>query len=146
MKKATTLMSAFAALFVLLASFAVSGCATVVRVKPTEKNLELTPTDSEGVITMVRITDSGMGARVGESADFDVIVDGTKLDTIARNQRMKLAVPNGSHTLSVIETGGLGKKGASNEEIFTANSDETLFHIYIEGGFGTVVLKQWPKE
>jgi archaellum component FlaF (FlaF/FlaG flagellin family) len=95
---------------------------------------------------MVRITDSGMGSRVGESADFDVIVDGARVETIARKQRMNLAVPNGSHTLSVIETGGIGKKGASNEEIFTANSDETLFHIYIEGGFGTVVLKQWPKE
>jgi hypothetical protein len=127
-------------------SFGVSGCATIMRVQPTEKNLEAVPSDSEGIITLVRITDSGMGARVGESADFDVVIDGAKADTIARNQRMKIAVPNGSHTLSVIETGGLGKKGASNEETFTANSDETLFHIYLDGGFGTIVLKQWPKE
>jgi hypothetical protein len=146
MKKTTKLACAFTALFVLMVSFGVSGCATIVRVKPTEKNLELAPADSGGVITLVRITDSGMGARMGESADFDVIIDGTKVDTIARNQRMKIAVPNGSHTLSVKETGGIGAKGVSNEETFTANSDETLFHIYLEGGRGEIVLKQWPKE
>jgi archaellum component FlaF (FlaF/FlaG flagellin family) len=83
---------------------------------------------------------------VGESADFDVIIDGTKVDTIARNQRMRIAVPNGTHTISVKETGGLGAKGSSNEETFAANSDETEFHIYIEGGKGDIVLKQWPKE
>jgi archaellum component FlaF (FlaF/FlaG flagellin family) len=146
MKKASKLMCAFAALFVLIVSFSVSGCATIVRVQPTEKNLELTPTDSDGIITSVRITDSGMGARVGESADFDVIIDGIKVDTVARNQRMKVAVPNGVHTISVKETGGMGAKSVSNEETFTVNSDETLFHIYLEGSFGTVVLKQWPKE
>jgi hypothetical protein len=146
MNKTTKLIGAFAALFILAASFGVSGCATFVRVKPTEKNIELRPANSEGIITMVRITDSGMGARIGESADFDVLIDGTKADTIARNQRMKIAVPNGAHTLSVIETGGVGKKGASNEETFTVNSDETVFHIYLDGGFGTIVLKQWPKE
>jgi hypothetical protein len=142
----TKIIRRITVLFMTLTFFAVTGCATIVRVKPTEKNIELTPSVSGGVITIVRITDSGMGARMGESADYDVIIDGAKVDTIARNQRMKIAVSNGTHTLSVIETGGVGQKGTSNEETFTANSDETVFHIYIEGGFGTIVLKQWPKE
>jgi hypothetical protein len=146
MKKASKLIRSFAVLFVLGMSFGLVSCATIVRVKPSEKNLDITPTEDQGAALLVRITDSGMGARVGESADFDVIVDGVKVDTIARNQRIKIAVPNGTHTISVMESGGLGKKGASNEETFTANSDETLFHIYLEGGIGNIVLKQWPKE
>jgi archaellum component FlaF (FlaF/FlaG flagellin family) len=146
MKKANQLIRVFTVLFVMAVSFGTLGCATIVRVKPSEKNLEIIPTADQGVALLVRITDSGMGARVGESADFDVIIDGAKVDTIARNQRIKIALPNGTHTISVKESGGLGKKGESNEETFTVNSDETLFHIYIEGGFGTITLKQWPKE
>jgi archaellum component FlaF (FlaF/FlaG flagellin family) len=118
----------------------------LIRVKPSEKNLESTPAQDRSAVLLVRITDSGTGARVGESADFDVIVDGTTVDTIARNQRMKIAVPNGIHTISVREAGGVGVKGISNEETFTANSDETMFHVYIESGPGEIVLKQWPKE
>jgi archaellum component FlaF (FlaF/FlaG flagellin family) len=146
MKKSSKIIRAFGTLFVLTLLFCMAGCATIVRVAPSEKNLEITPTGDQGAVLLVRITDSGMGARIGESADFDVIIDGTKVDTIARNQRLKIAVPNGSHTISVMEAGGLGKKGSSNEETFTANSDETQFHIYIEGGLGKIVLKQWPKE
>jgi archaellum component FlaF (FlaF/FlaG flagellin family) len=146
MRKTRKLISAFAALFVMAVSFGATGCATIIRVKPSGKNLELAPASDQGVALLVRITDSGMGARIGESADYDVIIDGEKVDTIARNQRMKIAVPNGTHTISVKESGGIGKKGESNEETFTVNSDETLFHLYIEGGVGTIVLKQWPKE
>jgi hypothetical protein len=133
--------------FMLSLCFSALGCATLIRVKPSEKNLELAPTQDQGVALLVRITDSGMGAGIGESADLDVMIDGAKVDTIARNQRIKLAVPNGTHTISVIETGGVGKKQASNEETFTVNSDETLFHIYVSGGLvSTFVLKQWPKD
>jgi hypothetical protein len=146
MKKSSKIIRAFYVLFVPAIVFCMFGCATVVRVKPSEKNLEISPTQDQGAVLLVRITDSGMGARVGESADFDVSIDGTKVDTIARNQRMKIAVPNGVHTISVRETGGMGMKGVSNEETFTANSDETVFHIYLEGGRGEIVLKQWPKE
>ncbi|MDR2782583.1 MAG: hypothetical protein LBB48_01860 [Treponema sp.] len=56
---------------------------------------------------------------------------------------MKIAIPNGTHTISIKESGGAGKENNSNEETFTVNSDETLFHIYIDG---SIVLKQWPKE
>jgi hypothetical protein len=136
------------ALRVLIACFAVSGilfisgCATVIRTKPSEKNLELAPSAGQGTALLVRITDSGKGARIGESADFDVIIDGEKVDTIARNQRMRIAVPNGAHTISVKESGGVGVKSSSPEETFTVNSDETVFHIYLEGVRGNIILKQ----
>jgi hypothetical protein len=146
MKKATLLARILAGLFVAAIAFGTTGCATIVRVKPSEKNIDIAPTGDQGAALLVRITDSGAGARIGESADFDVIIDGNKIDTIARNQRMKIAVSNGTHTISVKETGGVGVKGASNEETFVANSDETVFHIYLEGGKGDIVLKQWPKE
>jgi hypothetical protein len=146
MTKTKSIIHGLSVLFVALTAFSIVSCATIIRVKPSSKNLELAPTTDQGVALLVRITDSGMGARIGESADFDVIIDGTKVDTIARNQRIKVAVPNGTHTISVKETGGMGIKGESNEETFTVNSDETLFHIYLSGGRGDIVLKQWPKE
>ena len=143
MKKAALFRVLLLGLFVVVLVFGMVGCATVVRVKPSEKNLDITPTSNQGVVLLVRITDSGMGARVGESADYDVIIDGNKVDTIARNQRIKLAIPNGIHTIRVMETGGAGIRGTSNEETFTSNSDEKVFHIYLEGGRGDIVLKQW---
>jgi archaellum component FlaF (FlaF/FlaG flagellin family) len=148
MTKSKIITRRLALCFMLSLCFSALGCATIIRVKPSEKNLELAPTQDHGVALLVRITDSGRGARIGESADFDIIIDGEKVDTIARNQRMKIAVPNGTHTIQVMETGGAGKKGVSNEETFIVNSDETLFHIYIggDGLIGQFVLKQWPKE
>jgi archaellum component FlaF (FlaF/FlaG flagellin family) len=146
MTKTKSIVHGLSVLFMVCAAFSVIGCATIIRVKPSEKNLELATTADHGVVLLVRITDSGMGARIGESADFDVIIDGVTVDTIARNQRMKVAVPNGTHTISVKETQGIGAKSVSNEETFTVNSDETVFHIYLEGGRGDIVLKQWLKE
>jgi hypothetical protein len=146
MKKAALFRILTGLCVLVITAFGTVGCATFIRVEPSEKNLDITPMENQGVVLLVRITDSGMGARVGESTDFDVIIDGEKVDTISRNQRMKIAVPNSSHTIRVMETGGIGVKGSSNEETFTANSDETVFHIYLEGGKGDIVLKQWPKE
>lgn len=146
MKRTDTLVRVLTGIFILAMTLTTIGCATFVRVKPSEKNTEITPTADQGAVLLVRITDSGMGARIGESADFDIIIDGATVDTIARNQRMKVAVSNGTHTIKVKETGGIGGKGESNEETFTANSDETQFHIYIDGTAGHIVLKQWPKE
>ncbi|MDR1232408.1 MAG: hypothetical protein LBK61_13525 [Spirochaetaceae bacterium] len=144
MTKSKMIMRMAGMCFMLSLCFSALGCATFIRAKPSEKNLELAPTQDQGVALLVRITNSGMGAGIGEPADFDVMIDGVKADTIARNQRMKIAVPNGTHTIRFV----MGGKADSNEETFTVNSDETLFHIYLvsEGLTSRLEIKQWPKE
>jgi hypothetical protein len=124
-----------AALCALAVIFIFSGCA---RIKPSVKNMDLIPGASEAAITIVRITDSGMGQRIGEPQELDIFLDGNKADTIGRNQRMQLIVPNGPHTVFV----QAGSKAKSEEISFTANSDGHLFHIYWGGTINALILEK----
>ena len=113
-----------------------------IAAKPSTKNMELTTSESSGVITIVRITDTGMGTRIGESAEYEIKIDGNTVDTISKSQRMKVAVPNGEHAILLTQRGG---RLSSNEIKFNVDSDENLFHVYIEGVRGEMVLVHMNK-
>lgn len=88
------------------------------------------PDSSQGSVVVVRITDSGSATRIGEPKAFEILIDGTAVETIDKNQRLKLLVPNGSHTISVKANDRI----VSSEITFTANSNESLFHVYFLNG------------
>jgi hypothetical protein len=144
MIKAKILIRALAASAVLSGVLFMFSCASAT--KPSAKNLELVPSANHGTVLLVRIADKG------EQAEFDVVIDGVKVDTIGRDQRMKVTVPNGNHTIHIeVKYGKTTRK--SEELIFFANSDETFFHIFMDSrffidrfyGYGDVVLIGWPK-
>jgi archaellum component FlaF (FlaF/FlaG flagellin family) len=127
-KRIHTTLAALITINLLLSTL---GCVTAA----SAKNAELVPDSSQAILTVVRITAGGMGTRLGDPAEYDIVVDGNKVETVAKNQRVKVLVPNGTHTLQV----GRGKLNSETLN-FTADSNELQFHAYIDGVRGTLYL------
>jgi hypothetical protein len=101
--------------------------------------------DNESLITIERITESGMQTRIGEPDEWKIYIDGALAKTINKRQTIAFTVPNGTHTMYV-DMGTLGLANIeykSKELAFNAQSNYISLSTYLEGKLKPdVILKQ----
>ena len=127
-----------AACFMLAIIVFISGCAAA---KPSVKNMDVTASDSETAITIVRVRNGG--TYVGLPKELYLLIDGQKVETIMENQRMKIVLPNGEHTIAAGFLAGIIKKPTETDVLyFTADSNDLLFHVYVTGNVAKPIMVQ----
>jgi hypothetical protein len=93
--------------------------------------------ENDAVLTVRRITETGMKTRIGEPEEWEIYIDGSQAGIVGKHETKALVVPNGVHTIYIAfnrDVGDIARK--SYEWTFYAWSNHIPLATYLEGAGG----------
>jgi hypothetical protein len=97
----------------------------------------LTIDENDALLSVRRITETGLKTRIGEPEEWEIYVDGSQAGIVRKHQTLSLVVPNGTHKIYIAfhrDTGNITRK--SHELTFYAWSNHISLATYLEGAGG----------